>query len=35
MRRTAQLTELPDVTHNAWDPAYADAEALAWLVRPQ
>jgi predicted peptidase len=30
--QTVRLTELPDVAHNAWDPAYADAEALAWLT---
>lgn len=26
-----RYTELPDVAHNSWDPAYQDPELLAWL----
>jgi len=28
-----QYTELPGVTHNAWDPAYATAELFEWLFK--
>ncbi|MEO5860525.1 MAG: prolyl oligopeptidase family serine peptidase [Pyrinomonadaceae bacterium] len=25
-------TELPNVNHNAWDPAYSSAELIAWML---
>jgi predicted peptidase len=28
-----QYTELPGVLHNAWDPAYARADVIAWLFK--
>ena len=28
-----RYTEFPAVGHNAWDPAYSDAELWAWLLR--
>lgn len=30
-----RYTEFPDVGHNAWDPAYADAELWSWLLKQQ
>mgnify|MGYP006197422011 CR=1 FL=1 len=27
-----RYTEFPDVGHNAWDPAYGDAELWIWLL---
>ena len=29
---SAKLTVFPRVEHNSWDPAYANAELLAWLL---
>ena len=29
----AQYTELPGVEHNAWDPAYARADLIEWMLR--
>jgi predicted peptidase len=28
-----RYTELPNANHNAWDPAYSDAELIAWMLR--
>lgn len=30
---TVKYTEFPEANHNSWDPAYADPELAAWLVR--
>jgi predicted peptidase len=30
----ARLTEYPGVGHDAWTPAYADPELIAWLLDP-
>ena len=27
-----QYTELPNANHNAWDPAYSNAEVIAWML---
>lgn len=27
-----QYTELPNANHNAWDPAYSNAELIAWML---
>ena len=28
-----QYTELPGVEHNAWDPAYARADLIEWMLK--
>ena len=28
-----QYTELPGVDHNAWDPAYARADLIDWMLK--
>lgn len=30
---TVKYTEFPEANHNSWDPAYADPDLAAWLVR--
>ena len=30
-----QYTELPGVGHNAWDPAYARADLIEWMLKQQ
>ena len=28
-----QYTELPNANHNAWDPAYGNAELIEWMLK--
>ena len=33
LRASVQYTELPGVPHNAWDPAYARADLIEWMLK--
>lgn len=32
-KANVQYTELPGVAHNAWDPAYARADLIEWMLK--